>query len=245
MARRREYIAYKITCIPNARIYIGITSYPLADRWRGHVYLSRSIRKGPRSTAPLGQAIREHGPEAFTIEHIASAYSWKDLLATEQQLIAQWGSMLPAGFNATLGGLGGTGRRQSDDERAMRSLAAFEKMKDPDVRAGYSQRLARINKERPPRTRCKHGHSLDDAYQNGGNARVCRVCTDAKRRRSRERARALGEKGSSTDAIAVVFQGVLYPSVNAVARTLGKTLSWSRRRFASGAIQRYENSSIS
>jgi group I intron endonuclease len=93
-----EYIAYRITNRVNGKCYIGITSQGLARRWAEH---RSGAKRGKRSR--LSMAIRRHGVENFTIEHVASAQNWADLCATERALVAQYDSRR-RGYNASQGG---------------------------------------------------------------------------------------------------------------------------------------------
>jgi len=79
-------------------VYCGITSCGVLKRWRDHVYNSK---RNPRYL--LAQAIKEFGPEAFAIEHIGSARSSDDAGFFETQLIEQYRTLIPEGYNMTLG----------------------------------------------------------------------------------------------------------------------------------------------
>lgn len=85
---------YRIVCISNGKVYVGVTKGSLAKRWAKHVYEAK------KRDYLFGRAILKYGNRAFLIEHIASA-------ATQRQKIA-----------AAL-----IGRTFSDERRAVQSAA--------------------------------------------------------------------------------------------------------------------------
>jgi hypothetical protein len=89
-------IVYEITHEASGRRYIGSTTMPLQKRWVGHC--GPALRRNFALT-PLQEAIRQHGPDAFTARILASARSVTDLRATEAAIIAQEGTRWPRGFN--------------------------------------------------------------------------------------------------------------------------------------------------
>lgn len=117
MATKRTadlYLAYKITNTVNGRSYIGITGTSLAMRWGRH---RRSALQEKVGTA-LARAIRKYGPDAFTMEPIAEARSWREACVLECELIAEHGTLHSAGgYNLTVGG-DGFGRTLTVEQRA-------------------------------------------------------------------------------------------------------------------------------
>lgn len=103
-------IAYKITCKENGKEYIGITTRNLDRRWYEHKYVANSCGQ------LLGKAIKKYGEEAFSIEQIASAIgNVENLKLLEQDLIQQFGTKVPNGYNLTNGGDGVFGYKQSEE----------------------------------------------------------------------------------------------------------------------------------
>lgn len=95
-------IIYAITNELNGKRYIGMTEMTLARRWYSHVHSARSGRN-----SPLYHAIRKYGEDAFVIESLAEmipGMGRDDLMAMEMRLIAQEGTLCPAGYNASPGG---------------------------------------------------------------------------------------------------------------------------------------------
>lgn len=94
-------IAYLITNKQNGKSYIGITTRNINRRWYEHKYVSNSCGK------LLAKAIKKYGETAFIIEHVASAIGGiNNLKELEKQLIVEFGTMVPNGYNLTAGGDG-------------------------------------------------------------------------------------------------------------------------------------------
>lgn len=150
---------YCILNTRNGKRYIGITTVAVETRWAGHV---RAANAG--SGRLLQRAIRKYGPEAFVIEHIASSSDWGDLCSMERLLIAQEGTMRPAGYNMTAGGEGMSGyswtpemraaqaeRRRGKPSTALHGVPLQEghkrKLKDawtPERRAAQAERMRKL-----------------------------------------------------------------------------------------------------
>jgi group I intron endonuclease len=100
-----QFCAYLVTNQETGKQYVGIVGRngkTIAARWKEHC--NKSDRRSGHLY--LHRAIRKHGRQVFTVEHIASALSWDDLCATERSLILQYGTRAPAGYNMTGGGQG-------------------------------------------------------------------------------------------------------------------------------------------
>ena len=112
-------IAYKITNLINAKGYIGATSQSLLRRWSSHVHLSKN------GDSALYRAMRKYGVENFKIDHLATAYSKRELVALERGLIAAHGTYVLSGngYNMTLGGDGIYGYQFTDADRAKMSVS--------------------------------------------------------------------------------------------------------------------------
>lgn len=93
-------------------VYIGITSKSLEKRWCLH-------QNWMRWKKPYGlhMAMSEFGVQNFLIEHIASAKTFEDLKVLEKQLIQQYGSLYPNGYNKTLGGQGSLGYKHTEETK--------------------------------------------------------------------------------------------------------------------------------
>lgn len=150
-------ILYRFT-FPNGKVYIGITTEPLQKRVRRHVLYARQNK-----SYALSAAIRKYGEDSFLVDHIASALCWKDLLILERQLISQYNSVCPNGYNMTGGGEGSfgiepsedkrkkissslTGRRLSESHRLAVGLAQKGKVISSETR----RKMSEAHKSRPP-----------------------------------------------------------------------------------------------
>jgi hypothetical protein len=98
MREVRPLRLYSVTG-PDGRRYIGCTHRDLAVRWRGHLDVARSPAAVPRDS--LHAEIRRRGPEVFEVLELAVAFDAVSARRLEEQLIAQWGTLAPSGFNRT------------------------------------------------------------------------------------------------------------------------------------------------
>jgi len=91
---------YLITNDVNDKAYIGACSMPLEQRWTGH---KSWARKG-RGYA-LHAAMREIGVEKFHIVRVFSGYARRSSTkALEEYYIRSFQTMVPNGYNETIGG---------------------------------------------------------------------------------------------------------------------------------------------
>ena len=100
---------YIATCILNGKSYIGQTTFTVEERWVRH------IEKSGRKFA-FGKALVKHGPENFTLETLDTATNQEDLDQKEIFWIKTKGTLTPAGYNLTEGGLGGRHSQESKDK---------------------------------------------------------------------------------------------------------------------------------
>lgn len=116
----KAYI-YKITNTINNKIYIGETTKkdPI-QRWYGHL---RAINQG-KGCPLLRTAIQKHGKENFTFEVIREC-STEERYDLEKQMIAEYNSLVPNGYNAIEGGIGGgfKGKKHSEETKKKMSKA--------------------------------------------------------------------------------------------------------------------------
>jgi group I intron endonuclease len=135
---------YKITNKANGMLYIGITSKSIEERWRIHQNWARW--KKPYG---LHLAIKEFGADSFVIEHIASAKTFDDLRQLEKQVIQQYNSLHPNGYNKTAGGQGILGYRHTPEARKKMSEKVRAAGPHPMPREAIERsRLARVGQKR-------------------------------------------------------------------------------------------------
>lgn len=103
--------AYLITNKINNKGYVGITTRSLDRRWYEHRFVANSCGQ------LLAKAIKKYGEENFEIKPIASAKTLENLKLVEKDLIAQFQTKAPFGYNLTDGGDGVFGFKQSEEQR--------------------------------------------------------------------------------------------------------------------------------
>lgn len=138
MTTTRTHYLYRITNTVNSKIYIGVSINP-SQRFKDHC-IERKL---------IGKAIKKYGKENFTLETLVAgerAYIY-DL---EINAIAALNSMVPNGYNVSVGGIGGqAGTSVSAETRAKLSAAMKGKKRAPksaETRAKISE--ARQKRER-------------------------------------------------------------------------------------------------
>lgn len=92
------YYLYCITNLANNKIYIGQTVQP-HKRWNQH------RNDAAKPTMIIHHAINKYGALNFTFEIIAVCISQDDANELETQLVSQYNSLVPNGYNATHGGM--------------------------------------------------------------------------------------------------------------------------------------------
>ena len=101
--------AYLITNKINNKAYVGITTRSLDRRWYEHRFVANSCGQ------LLGKAIKKYGEDSFEIKPIASAKTLEALKSVEKDLIVQFGTKVPNGYNLTDGGEGTSGFKQNPE----------------------------------------------------------------------------------------------------------------------------------
>jgi group I intron endonuclease len=92
-------VIYKITNKVNGKIYIGLTTVPLSERWKNHC---RSVGRVHR---PLYNSMSKYGIENFIIEEIDKCEDFEELGKLERHYIKLYDSTNPdIGYNMTCGG---------------------------------------------------------------------------------------------------------------------------------------------
>lgn len=81
---------------------------------------------------------------AFVIETLYEAVSWREAIAVERGLIAEYGTMVPRGYNLTAGGEGVLGCKFSAAERQRRS----EALKGKPLSAEHRRKIGENQKGR-------------------------------------------------------------------------------------------------
>lgn len=108
------YRVYRLTNRVTGKMYIGLTKGTLRARLRGHLdHAYESHRQGA-----LQHSIRKHGIHNFTMTLLYEAVDACEARMVERGLIAQYGTMVPNGYNMTTGGEQEVGHECSPETRA-------------------------------------------------------------------------------------------------------------------------------
>lgn len=92
-------VIYRITNKVNGKVYIGLTTVPLDERWRNHINSVGRVKR------PLYNSMKKHGIGNFIIEEIDRADDFEELGKLERKYIAEYKSTNPEnGYNMTFGG---------------------------------------------------------------------------------------------------------------------------------------------
>lgn len=186
------FSAYLITCSANGKLYVGVTKKTIARRWAQHL---KTAARAPRGVLHL--AIRKYGSDAFSVEHIASAKSYEELLELEQVLIAQHNTISPFGYNLTAGGEGMNSFKFSDESRAKMSEARIGIRMSEETCA----RMSAAAKERTKHWTAEHkkhlseakmGHPVSEETRNKLRSATFRLIAEGRMRQPSAEARARG-----------------------------------------------------
>ena len=107
--------AYLITNTINNTGYVGITTRSLDRRWYEHRFVANSCGQ------LLAKAINKYGEQAFEIKPIASAKTLENLKKVEKDLIVQFQTKVPFGYNLTDGGDGVFGYKHDPEQVKIRA----------------------------------------------------------------------------------------------------------------------------
>jgi group I intron endonuclease len=144
-------LIYVVTNTITGKRYVGQTRLNIQRRWKAHVNAAATGRSG--STA-LSRAIVKYGVRAFDVRvavELAVGAAQADLDSAERRLIAELGTMVPAGYNLRAGG-NGSGALHPDT-RARMSAARMGKPMSAAARLALS--TCRIGTKATAETRAK------------------------------------------------------------------------------------------
>lgn len=137
------YYIYKITNLINGKIYIGLTTLTVEQRWKIHVRDSKTNDKH------LYKSIRKYGVDNFRVEKIDETNSFKILGELERKYIKEYQSTNPdKGYNLTAGGesnqLDGNPRAKLtvDDVVEIRKIYAENKIGTIECWEMYKDRIS-------------------------------------------------------------------------------------------------------
>jgi group I intron endonuclease len=131
-------IIYKVTNKINGSSYIGQTLRPLKMRKSEHLRTAQQIERQKYPT-PLSLAIREFGSGEFEFEILEVCSSKTDLNTRERFYIKLLDTLVPNGYNQTIGGC--IDESMSEEVRSKIANSMRELHKDPEFQANLYPKL--------------------------------------------------------------------------------------------------------
>jgi len=237
---------YLITNKVNGKQYVGLTIGPLESRLKQHIAAAKKGRK-----APLPNAIRKYGAEAFTIKLIRNdAKSFDQLQQQEIDAIAERNTLI-SGYNSAIGGAVGVTKAITVDGKKFPSQAQAAEFYGINVSV-FNLRITRL-KWTPEEAAGLNKREWDGkdvpVFVNGQNypsIRQAAISFDKDFKKIYDR---YSEKGWSIEQAldlvdppdtvkyrgkAVTVFGVAYPSIARAARVHNVNAESVRRRMAAG-----------
>lgn len=134
-------IIYKITNLINGKVYIGLTTRLLRERFASHLCMAFSEKKDLH--CKFHNALRKYGKENFKVEQIDSAESKEELDRKEQYWISYYNS-IEEGYNMKEGGFKGTGYRHSEEARRKISEMNHQRVYSDQARRNMSEAQKKV-----------------------------------------------------------------------------------------------------
>lgn len=146
-------LVYRITNTVNGKVYVGITTKAVTERWADHLVTASKSKH----TRALYNAIKKYGADVFSVTELASASSMDELQKLEREFIVSLNSMAPHGYNMTFGGEGVWGYRHTEETKRANSIRSIGRRHTPEaiekIRATSKGR--KIPREAVERSRAK------------------------------------------------------------------------------------------
>jgi group I intron endonuclease len=161
-------IVYCITNVVNGKKYIGKTTSTIERRWYFH---KRYAEKG--SSTALHGAIRKYGKDGFELSILDVARSEEELSQKEVFHVARLETLVPGGYNLTIGGEGSSGYKATDSTKRKISIVRSSMPSRPisrETRTKISNSMRHAC--------CRQGHPFDtiNTYVHKSGARRCWTC---------------------------------------------------------------------
>ncbi len=211
---------YKMTNTVNGMSYVGATIRPISRRLSDHANAARRGR-----TTLIAAAIREYGMGAFTTQVLqtVTSGSYDDLMVAEIKAIRDHGTLEPAGYNRTTGGLGTPDRRTLESTRLKIGKTSKGRIPSADAR----QKMSNARKGKP----CpwNAGPTGRPAWNRG-----IKATEEVKKKLS-----AMRIGGKNWKARRIEFQGVEYDSIMDAVRATSLSVMQVTYRLAKGNAARY------
>lgn len=144
------YELYMIVNDVNDKVYIGITSIGVRERWYAHLSSARYAETSHNNN-PMYEDMRRYGESHFRPILLESDISIEDRDRKEREAISRYNSYIPNGYNLTLGGFDNRGVQwdASRGEKISRALKGVPKSKEHREALSKS-RTGRFTKEDNP-----------------------------------------------------------------------------------------------
>jgi group I intron endonuclease len=157
---------YKITNTVSGKSYIGETKEEDVERrWKQH---KNTIKHG-RGCPALQDAVRKYGWDAFKFEIVVICFD-ENRYDMEQHYIKKYNTLVPNGYNITLGGVGGgfIGKKHTPETLAKikESLAKFKEA-NPNHIDTYREKLSNSLKKLNIGERLKNSEKWQAAVKEG------------------------------------------------------------------------------
>lgn len=130
----RSYKIYRLTCVANGKVYIGVTKKTINSRWSGHVSTFNTNSEKNLPLNRLQKAFRKHGIDAWTREQICGDLTRSEAFEEEIKQIETHGSYGRKGYNATAGGVGQGSVKWSEYSRMKLSASQKESWETRDYK---------------------------------------------------------------------------------------------------------------
>lgn len=99
-----NFLIYKITNKINGKLYIGLTTRTIKERWKDHCRYAENFLNHSKKMSYLHKAIIKYKPRNFKIEVVDSCNNFNLLNKMEQFYIKKYKALCPNGYNLTTGG---------------------------------------------------------------------------------------------------------------------------------------------
>jgi group I intron endonuclease len=155
---------YIIVNLENDKAYIGQTRGPLDVRFKQHCEPNKTTK------SILTQAIYKHGIDAFYMEALweSPECSQEQLDTKEIELIREYNTQSPHGYNITAGGRGMMAPSE-ETRRKMAESARKKFLENPELRENLSKGVSERNRSEDVRRR--HSETMKQKYKNDENFR--------------------------------------------------------------------------
>ncbi len=151
-------VIYMALCVPNNKLYFGITAGVGGFRRRKSNHLAGLSAPKTR----FQRALRKHGAPAFVWYELGSVSSWDDACVIERFLISYFDTRNPAkGYNDTAGGDGVPGRRMTPKMTQCQKGRVFSEQLLQNLREARQRRAPHSEETRLKMSRAMQGRKMN------------------------------------------------------------------------------------